>query len=103
MPTLGPMWRSSRDLGHRKDPEHSLSLALGLSRALCLEHDAKVSFSKHVLSFPGLTKTPQHLGKAEEGGQRHWRHNQCLINILIAAQLPWRLGLDTHIQSGKED
>lgn len=69
VPALGPMWRSSGDLGHSKDPQHSLSLALELSRALCTESDAKVSFSKHVCSFPGLTKTPQHLGKAEEGGR----------------------------------
>lgn len=103
MPAFGPMWKSSRDLGHSEDPEHSLSLALELSRALCMELNAKVSFSEHVCSFPGLTKTPQHLGKAEEGGRRHPRHNQWLINILIAAQLPWRIGLDTHIQSGKED
>lgn len=63
------MWRSSRDMGHSEDPEHSLSLALEISRALCLERDAKVSFSEHVCSFPGLLKTPQHLGKAEEEGE----------------------------------
>lgn len=97
------MWRSSGDLGHSEGSHHSQSLAFELLGCMCMERDDKVSFSKHVRSFPGLTKTPQHLGKAEEGRTRHPRHNQWLINILIAAQLPWCLGLDTHIQSGKED
>lgn len=53
--------------------------------------------------LPRAYEDPTTSGKGRGRGWRHWRHNQCLINILIAAQLPWRLGLDTHIQSGKED
>lgn len=69
VPALVSMGRLGGDLGHSEDPQHSRSLALELSRALCMQRDAKVSFSKHVCSFPGLTKTPQHLGKAEEWGE----------------------------------
>lgn len=49
--------------------QHSLSLALELSRALCVERDAKVSFSKHVCSFPGLTETPHNIWGRQRKGE----------------------------------